>query len=220
MKRYKFKKKYLTIFIVIATLAFFGMIFGASYAFFSSRVTSKDYVITTANLQLDYTKTGNVINLSNTYPLTNSEGKNTDGYTFNITNTGSISTKYQIRLELDSNNTIPMEYIKLSYVKTKENDTNTTNELSEPVLLSNLNATQTFIRNQVINPNKTDSYTLKLWIDYSAPNDIQGKTFKAKIVIDAIQNVEDGYVFDSTAPIITLNKYNDLNTNINLIKNY
>jgi len=56
-----------------------------------------------------------------------------------------------------------------------------------------------------------DSYTLKMWIDYNAPNDIQGKTFKATIVIDSLQDVEDGYVFNSTAPIITLNKFEDGN---------
>ena len=88
----------------------------------------------------------------------------------------------------------------------------------EPILLSDLNATQTFIKNQVIEPTKNDSYTLKLWIDYSAPNDIQGKTFKAKIVIDALQNVDDGYLFNSTTPIITLNKDTNGNTDISLVK--
>ena len=198
--------------LVLGMIGLFMIFTGSSYAFFTSRVTSKDYVITTGNLKLDFLKSNDEINLTNTYPLSNTEGLATTGYSFNITNNGSISTKYQLRLELDSNNTIPMEYIKLAYVKTKENDTNTTNSLSEPVLLSNLNATQTFIKDQIIEPTKTDSYTLKLWIDYSAPNDIQGKTFKAKIVIDSLQNVEDGYVFNSTRPIITLNKFGDGNT--------
>ena len=121
-KKYKLKKKYIVSLVLLTSIAFFTTIFGISYAFFTSRVTSHDYIITTGNLVINYTKTGNIINLSNTYPLTNTEGLATTGYSFNIINNGSISTKYQLRLELDPNNTIPMEYIKLSYVKTKEND--------------------------------------------------------------------------------------------------
>lgn len=218
MKKYKLKKVYLIPLIVLTALITFLIVFGTSYAFFTSRVTSNDYVITVGNLQIDYTKTGNVVNLTNTYPMTNTEGLATTGYNFNITNNGSINARYQIRLELDSNNTMPMEYIKLAYIKTMANSSEV-DETIEPVLLSNLNATNTFIKNQIINPTKTDSYILKLWIDYSAPNDIQGKTFRAKIVIDSIQNDEDGYVFNSTSPIITLNKFEDGNIDKHLLVN-
>ena len=219
MKKYKLKKKYLIPIIVLTSLITFFIIFGTSYAFFTASVTSNDFVITTGNLKLNYTKTGNVVNLSNTYPLTNTQGLATTGYTFNITNNGSIDTKYQIRLEIDSNNTIPLEYVKMAYVKTKENNTDTNNSISEPILLSNLDATNTFIKNQLINPTKTDSYTLKFWIDFSAPNDIQGKTFKATIVIDSIQDVEDGYAMAGTRPIITLNKYSDGNIDRHILVN-
>ncbi len=198
--------------LILGIIGLFMIFTGSSYAFFSSSITSKDYVMTTGNLQLNFSKKSNEINLTNTYPLSNVDGLATEGYSFDITNNGSISTKYQLRLELDPNNTIPIEYIRLSYVKTKENGVNTNNSLSEPVLLSDLNATYSFVKDEVIEPLKTDSYTLKLWIDFSAPNDIQGKTFKAKIVIDSLQNVEDGYVFNSTRPIITLNKFSDGNT--------
>ena len=212
MRKLRLKKKYLVLLIVLVSIVFFFIVMGVSYAFFSSRVTSKDYVITTGNLQLNFLKANNEINLTNTYPLSNADGLATEGYSFDITNNGSISTKYQLRLELDPNNTIPIEYIRLSYVKTKENGVNTNNSLSESVLLSDLNAVYSFVKDDVIEPSKTDSYTLKLWIDFSAPNDIQGKTFKAKIAIDSLQNVEDGYVFNSTRPIITLNKFSDGNT--------
>ena len=209
-------KVYSLLAVIFAMLGLFFITSGTSYAFFTSSVASKDFVMTTGNLKLDYSKIGDSINLTNTYPLNNNDGLKTDGYSFSITNSGSVATKYQIRLEVSDDSTMPMEYIKLSWVKTKENSVNKSSDLSDPILLSELNATKTFIKDQIIASKKIDNYTLKLWIDFSAPNDIQGKTFKAKVVVDAIQNVEDGYVFDDTKPIITLNKYSDGNTDVSL----
>lgn len=182
--------------LLLAAFGLFILVLNMSYAFFTSRVTSKDYIIYTGNLEIDYTEIGSLINLENTYPMTNAEGLQTSGYSFSITNNGSIDTKYQIRLELDQNTTIPIEYIKLACFKTQENSEQVSEEIG-PVLLSNLNELQTFISNQVIEPGKIDSYTLKMWIDYSAPIDIKGKIFKAKIVIDSLQNVDDGYIIDN-----------------------
>ena len=205
----KLKKKYAIISLILAGIGLFSLILGASFAFFTATVQSSDVLVYTGSLQVDYTKTGNVINLTNEYPKTNAQGLSTTGYTFDITNTGTINVKYLIRLELDPTNTLPLEYVKLSYTKTRDNNNATDTPASDPVLVSNLNATQTIITDQVLDASKVDSYNLRLWIDYSAPNEIQGKTFKAKIVVDAMQNVEGGYAIANTPPIITLNKNGD-----------
>ena len=218
MIRYRLKKKYAILAVVFAGLGLFLLVLGGSYAFFTNQVTSKDYVIYTGNLQIDYTRTGNLINLTKAYPKTNTEGLQEEGYSFNITNNGNIDARYQIRLELDNSNTLPLEYIKMAYIRTKSNSTQTDEEI-EPILLSNLNNTLTFISDKQIGAGKEDSYNLKLWIDYNAPNDIQGKTFKATIVVDSLQDVEDGYAIANTRPIITLNKYSDGNTDSHILVN-
>ena len=218
MKRFRLKKKYAIILLVLGGLALFTLVLGGSYAFFTQQVTSKDYIVYTGNLQVDYTRTGNLINLTKAYPKTNTEGLKETGYTFNITNNGNINARYQIRLELDSTSNMPLEYVKMAYIRTKSNS-NQTDEEIEPILLSNLNNTLTFISNKQIEAGKEDSYNLKLWIDYNAPNDVQGKKFKATIVVDSLQDVEDGYVMGDTAPIITLNKYEDGNTDSHILVN-
>ena len=93
---------------------------------------------------------------------------------------------------------VPIEYIKLSYSIDGSS-------YSNPVLLSDLNSSLVFLKDQILEKSKKNDIGIKLWIDINAPNDIQGKEFKAKVVVDSIQDVEDGYVLN-TIPIINLNK--------------
>lgn len=220
MKKKLSLKRYLFMLtLCICLVGVIATIFTASYAFFTTRVTSKEFVVYTGTLKVDYEKKTNVLNLEDLYPMTNSQGLEleTNSHEFTITNNGNIQARYQIRLEVDDKikNQIPIEYIKLSYSKNGSN-------YSEPVLLSNLNSSLVFVRNQILaskdnenNNRNIDTYSVKLWIDISAPNEIQGKEFRAKIVVDSIQDVEDGYVVD-TVPIITLKKDEKGNQDIHL----
>lgn len=176
----------------------------ASYSFFTTKVTSKNYVVYTGSLKVDFENSNNLINLNNTYPMTNIEGLATTPYTFNIKNNGTIKAKYQVRIDVSDESNIPIENIKISYSKNNSS-------YSEPVLLSDIGNSLAFISNQVLNANGTDTYGLKLWLDINSSNDIQGKTFKASIIVDAIQDIEEGYEVDDSKPIIVLNKYSDGN---------
>ncbi len=182
-----------------------------SYAFFVTSTTSKDYVIYTGNLKVDYAKKTSVINLEDTYPMSNQDGLQQTPHEFTVTNNGNIDARYQIRLEIDKNikNMVPLEYIRISYAKNN-------GEYSKPVLLSDLSSSLVFVKNTSIEADGAkDSYGIKLWIDISAPNEIQGKEFKARIVVDSIQDVDDGYVVD-TPPIITLKKDEKGNQDVHL----
>ena len=204
------KRKYMSILLVLIMLVVFVVVLGSSYAFFTTTVKGKEFVIYTGNLKVDYTKKTDVINVDNLYPMTNQEGLNTTPHEFIVTNNGSITARYQVRLELDNDNKnqIPVEYIKLAY--SIDNST-----YSEPILLSNLNSNLVFLKDIILEKTKSNTIGIKLWIDINAPNDIQGKEFKAQVVVDSIQNVEDGYVVD-TKPIIYLNKTNKGTQDINL----
>ena len=103
---------------------------------------------------------------------------------------------------------VDIRYIKMSYQVNG-------GDYSEPVLLSDLNSSLVFTKNIIVKPNESNTYGIKLWIDLSASNDIQGKEFKARVVVDSIQNVDDSYQVD-TIPIIYLNKDNNGNQDIHL----
>ena len=96
-------------------LVVFVVVLSSSYAFFTTTVNGKEFVIYTGNLAVDYEKKTNVINVDNLYPMTNNEGLNQTAHEFTVTNNGNITARYQVRLELDNSlkNMVPIEYIKL-----------------------------------------------------------------------------------------------------------
>ena len=213
VKVVKLKKKY-AIILVIALLGVFAIVLGTSYAFFTSSVAGKEYVVYAGNLEISYEKKTDVINLPAAKPMTNEEGLLTTPYSFDVKNIGTLASKYQIRLEEDTNNTLPLEYVKISVYK---NDT----EYLKPTKLSDLSSTLVIVDDGLLtgmvnDTPSSDNYKVRMWVDINAGNDMVGKEFKARIVIDGMQNVEDGFNIN-TRPIITLNKLNG-NTHINLVK--
>ena len=125
--------------------------------------------------------------------MTDQEGMNTESYVFSVNNTGSLDAKYDISLEENSNNTLDRKYVKYSI---KEGD----GEWSKPALLSTGLNLKT---GRSLGSGATDSYEIKIWLDETATNEVQGKTYGAKVVINAVQT--NSTVTDFTTPIILLN---------------
>ena len=185
VKVIKLKKKY-AIILVIALLGIFGVVAGSSYAFFTSSINGKEYVVYSGTLEIGYEKKTNVINIPNATPMSNSDGLATTPYSFDVKNNGTLAAKYQVRLEEDTNNTLPLEYVKISVYK---NDI----EYLKPTKLSNLNSNLVIVDNGLLDASGTDNYKVRLWVDLGAGNDVVGKEFKARIVIDGMQDVADGF---------------------------
>ena len=198
--------------MVLACLVFTG-----SYALFNIKVANRTYVVKVGTLDIDFEDANsNLIVLNNTYPMTNNEGLATTGYTFNVSNNGTVPGKYLVRLEIADDNEIPIEYIKVAYQKTKDESINvSTPALSTPKLLSNLNDSLVIFKDESIGVGKKDTINLKLWLDINTPNDMQNKQFKARIIIDSTQDYEDASYAINTKPIIERNK--DENGNIDYI---
>ena len=210
VKKYSLDNKKFLIFVSLMFLVVFIVVSGASYAFFTTSVKGKEFAIYTGNLKVDYSKKTDTISIDNLYPMTDTEGLKQMSHEFTVTNKGNIDARYQVRLELDDTKSdmVDIHYIKMSYQVNG-------GDYSEPVLLSDLNSSLVFTKNIIVKPNESNTYGIKLWIDLSASNDIQGKEFKARVVVDSIQNVDDSYQVD-TIPIIYLNKDNNGNQDIHL----
>ena len=210
VKKYSLDNKKFLIFVSLMFLLVFVLVAGGSYAFFTTSVKGKEFAIYTGNLKVDYSKKTDTISIDNLYPMTDTEGLKQMSHEFTVTNKGNIDARYQVRLELDDTKSdmVDIRYIKMSYQVNG-------GDYSEPVLLSDLNSSLVFTKNIIVKPNESNTYGIKLWIDLSASNDIQGKEFKARVVVDSIQNVDDSYQVD-TIPIIYLNKDNNGNQDIHL----
>ena len=194
----KLKKKYFyLIFSILFVFLFLGIV-GVSYSYLTTTAKGKQYVMYTGNLEVEYKKKTDTIHMENAYPMTNQQGLETTPYEFTVTNTGNVTAKYQIRLELDETvkDQVPLNNIKMSFEKDNQG-------YSDSFLLSNLETNLVFTKNILIKPEESHTYGMKLWIDINAGNEIQGKTFSAQVVVDSIQELADNYEVD-TRPILTL----------------
>ena len=177
---------FLALFLFVVTL-------GGSYALFTTtKEGTKQTEVVSGTLTIEY-EDKNEISLNNTSPLSNEEGLNTEGYVFTIKNTGTLNGKYTISLEEKENNTLDKNYIKYSIREEGK-------EWSTPTLLSS----GLIIKENVLIESKKDvTYELKIWLDENAPNEVQGKTYSAKVVVSTVQANTTQLV--TTNPIIEIN---------------
>ena len=171
------------------------VIIGSTYAVFSSVNRSKEYnVINVGTLQIEYDDTGSglgdIIKLNNAFPVSDSTGQSNTPYKFKITNTGSIATNYSIRIADDegmieadgcSNNLLPKTALKYSL-----------NGGTATLLSSKSNYV---IESGTLRAGESKTYNLRMWIHTNVGNEILGKHFHGKIVIES----------EATEPILAKN---------------
>lgn len=158
---------------------------GVSYAWLQVTLYSNStstVQVGTLNLKLGETKEG--IQLKNAIPISDEKGLKTEEYTFTLTNTGNITSEYTVYLDdvdlAEDQVRLSDNAVKYSLVK---ND-----EVRPPALVSTLGKNANRILDSgKLEPGATNTYTLKVWIDYDADNSIMGKVFSTKIRVEATQ---------------------------------
>ena len=152
------------------------------------------------------------INLSNTYPVDDTTGLNSNPYTFTITNTCTINNNYVVTLNTLSTNTLNVSNIKYAIYKSTENKPTVGSKLSrvnndlESLSIENLGTSyilDTGIltggekEEGIVNGGETVTYNLYLWIDNEATNDVEGQKFEASIniITAATESANSGELF-------------------------
>lgn len=175
--------------IVIALIAVSMVtLVGSSYALFTKSLEgTKKVSIQTGTLKVDFSE-GDSIKLENSAPMSDSAGQSTTPYTFTVTNSGNIKAYYSIMNEEDSaNSTLSNTYLKYRLVGSDGYDSGV-QDLSS---LSN----NYFISASTLDTTKTVSYKLYMWISSTAGNEVQGKTYQSKIVVQSVSNLVKYYTF-------------------------
>lgn len=190
------KKSKKGLMVAIAAIALIAII-GTTYALFTwTGAGQKSNIIEvgTLTLTLDEAASEGIL-IQNAVPVTEEYAlANYTAYTFKVKNTGTLDAKYDLKLvddaleegitKLADEN---VRYALTSAVTPKDGEKGA--ETTTKDLLSN--ATDRKLASEVeIATGDTVEYTLYLWIDENASNDIQGQKFSAKISIDAVQNVQ------------------------------
>ncbi len=189
---FKRKESFVFLFLLVCGLV---TIIGSSYAVFTMLVTgNKGHSVMAGTFKVEFEES-ETIQLLNTYPMSDTEGLNQKGYTFTITNVGTVEALYRVRMVEDQTNTLGTDFIQFVYQK------NSTS-MGEPVLLSSIGSV--IETNQTLAPSESATYTLKMWLKEEAGNEVQGTSFQSKIVVDAVQKI-DGEFDDLVGPVVTLN---------------
>lgn len=196
MKRFLKKEIIMpTIMIIFAIV----LVAGVSYAIFRVTVTGeKNNVINAGTLKLTFAdSSSNSISLTNAVPVTDTTGMTGTAYTFTVTNTGNVTADYHLKIEEnetlysshgDTGNILQDNKLKIGMTK---------NGTTSYLLYD-----RTTIDYVTLAPNESVEYTIRVWIDHEAGNEVQGKHFHGKFIIDAVQtSSEDLLVADTKALI-------------------
>lgn len=179
-------------FTAISILAVVIILISSSYAIFSSVQKAKKYnTIKVGSLQINFTDIdeglGNVINLNGAYPESDEVGQQSTPYTFKISNTGSITASYNIKLEddtdmitADSCSTNQLDKTKIKYSINGET----------PNILSTTADSGYIIISGSLASGETKTYSLRVWIDESAGNEVLDRHYHGKIVLEGENAME------------------------------
>lgn len=166
--------------LLVMLFALAIVIIALTAAIFSySKPGTVENKITLGKLELTLTE-GNAITLTDTYPMTDDDGKKLTGFTFSLKNTGNSNATYSIYLDdvsVDSGDTRLADK-NIRCVLTKNTVVGTVKNLSDLVVNS-----KKVIDSGTINSNTTISYNFKLWVSGTAEGDVSGQTWKGKLKI-------------------------------------
>ena len=157
------------------------LLIAGSYAWLTLQVTGNKTNILragTLKLTLDDT-TSNGILLEKAVPMSDTKGKTTTEYTFTLQNSGS-TVGYTIYLDdvALSDGETQLEDSKVKYQLVKNGE-------ETVALLSSLE--DKAIDTGTIGTNKTNTYSLRVWIDSDAGNEVMGKILSKELRVEATQ---------------------------------
>lgn len=174
--------------LVLTLLSIFAVTLisiGSTFAMFTVSSKSSDYnVVKSGTLTIDFSSNSSTVGLNGALPMSDSDGLAQTGNTFTIKNTGSLPVNYTVSLQDDtdmitqdgcSDKQLNKDFIKYNY---GVSDVKVLSETIDDDIISDS-----------LEPGKSITFTLRLWISDTATNDTLGKHYHGKIVVNGIQNV-------------------------------
>ena len=156
------------------------------------------------NLELNITDTTTEDKyiLNNAVPTRDNVALEQDGYTFTITNTGTIDSSYSIYLDdilLDNN----LDRLSSEYVRFNLYNENT--KLGKTGGLGSYDNEDRLLTTGILKTNESVSYTLRMWLDYMAGNDQQNKYYAVQVRVVGTQtnaNIYKDEILNGADPVI------------------
>ena len=190
----KLNKNYKITLILLGILLVAAITLGVSYALWqiTNKQTDKN-IISSGCLEITFEETSNSINLTNTYPITDEEGMKLVPYKFKIKNTCTIDSKYYVTLNSFGDTATAMNdsVIKYAFNLSSKSLVNFDREFltNAPINVETASLEITdliesyILKEDYLRVDEEKEYSLYLWIDYNANNEVMGQTFKANLSI-------------------------------------
>ena len=178
-------KKSKKILLLLGVLIGLFLVVGLSYAvwrlYLSQTNTSK---LLSTCFQMELTDQDE-INLENSYPITDTEGKSLTPYQFTITNKCDGNAAYQVNLEILNTSTLTnMDYIK---VMLDDGDPLIMSSYTEttPILSNTTKAYK--IKTGTLGAKESKSYNVRIWMDKNTPaiDEVMEKLLEIKVSVNA-----------------------------------
>ena len=204
------KKKALPIVVVICITVMVIAI--GSYALWQmTKKQSGRNVVGTTCLSIDIEDESGDISLLNGWPISDSDGANTNPYTFTVTNNCDQAVNYIVALEsLPATNNESSNYLDYDYIRVKlDNDSPLTYGSLEGITNDNGVRDTKEITHHTLGANESVTHNLRLWVYENTPlkNDDGSynteKYFYGKIRVVAGQNIEGDQIASSGLKLLT-----------------
>lgn len=195
---------------IIAICMVLTLFMASSYALWKVTIYQKtENIIEAGCFSVAFEDVSSSIHLENAYPISNEKGMKLTPYQFTITNTCTIDAKYTIYLNTLEVTGTKLEDNLINYSLTKSNGAvavaNRLNSAPTNLDKSHFDFNKNILKSYEIGTGtlkgKTSAdssdggvatYSLRLWIDESATNDIFGQTFEAGISTIAYATTIEG----------------------------
>ncbi len=166
----KFAKILFVIVIITALL-------GISYAVFRTvAYGEKTNELTVGDVGLIITnENSSGITLDGVVPTTEEEGKQTEGYTFTLQNTGDYLMNYKLGFELSDDTTMPASSVRYTLAKEETEGASAIMGDIKPEFIDGKYVY--YLEAGQIAAEASQNYTLKIWIDYNAGLEANGMKF-------------------------------------------
>ncbi len=197
--------------IAIVAVLLVVAIVGVTYAWLTvTKEGTKVNVIKTGTLELliESESEGIFIDGDEAQPMTSEDGLKLTPYKFTLHNTGDINANYTIYLD-DVEQYTPKNSEAPVSVDNRMNDEfigyalNYETSKTTGLLSSTGDHPNRKLFTGTINGKETKDFTLNLWIDENATNEVMGQVFAGKIRVEAIQSKSEIGTDNDTNPVPT-----------------
>ncbi len=172
---------------------------GATYAIFTvtTSQTGTNSVNALKCLSLTFSNQKNIINLENTYPMSDTRGKQNTPYSFTVTNNCGSNVEIDIGFETNKSSTLSASKVRTNFKNDYGNYTYTLSSLSTMTATTSGN-TAYKLKDDALFAGASKTYEFKMWLNESVTLDegVQGQRLTGKIIIHSVAKTNISYKFN------------------------